>query len=207
MESENAQIYYTKGYACLMEGDYRAAAICFTKAIELAPDLEHAYIHRSIARQALGEHQLAFDDHIKADNLSPESVKGHIFKPNSEVGLLFFKEHRLSKRSVVMKLAGLMDGYGSVAKAFYDRLQNCYERGSRDFILDCSRLYYMTDMEPARLINFTRHLNKLGGSITLVEIPAKIWSVLQLQGLDNSWDTYETLSDAIDAKKLLQHYK
>ena len=65
----------------------------------------------------------------------------------------------------------------------------------------------MTDMEPARLINFTRHLNKLGGSITLVEIPAKIWSVLQLQGLDNSWDTYETLSDAIDAKKLLQHYK
>jgi len=68
---ERANSHYQEGMRLLGPGDFRGAAVQFTKAIDIFPEYADAYIGRGKARQAAGQIGDALGDFEKAIAIDP----------------------------------------------------------------------------------------------------------------------------------------
>ncbi|HAP51193.1 MAG TPA: hypothetical protein DCQ56_08270 [Porphyromonadaceae bacterium] len=69
LSPKNVYAYYDKGNACMLQADYTSAISCYTKAIELKPDLGEAYYNRGLMYLRLGDKERGVADLSQAGEL------------------------------------------------------------------------------------------------------------------------------------------
>ena len=71
-QPENAQAYYSRGFAYREKGDFDKAIADHTEAIRLNPKYASAYHNRGTTYSKKGDHDKAIADYTEAIRLEPE---------------------------------------------------------------------------------------------------------------------------------------
>ncbi len=74
-KTEDAQDLFTRGHTAFNAGDHREAIECFSRAINLRPDVALAYRYRAYAYLELGDRVRALNDLDHAIRLKPDEVQ------------------------------------------------------------------------------------------------------------------------------------
>ncbi|MBA4188357.1 MAG: hypothetical protein C0467_10170 [Planctomycetaceae bacterium] len=76
-KTEDAQELFTRGHTAFNAGDHREAIECFSRAINLRPDVALAYRFRAYAYLELGDRVRALNDLDHAIRLKPDDVQSY----------------------------------------------------------------------------------------------------------------------------------
>ncbi len=94
--------------------------------------------------------------------------------------------------------AGL-DSYAT--PGFAGDLQRVIDSGARKLVIDCSQLGYVSSIGIASLIRLYKKVVERGGHVKLVGVQGPLSRLLEITRLNQVFQTYPTLEDALAAFK------
>lgn len=76
--------------------------------------------------------------------------------------------------------------------------------GDKNFVLDLSRVGFLSSLAIALVVFFAKEVRKNNGNIKLCGLTSEAFSIFQLTQLDKVFELYETERDAVESfKKIL----
>jgi anti-sigma B factor antagonist len=85
------------------------------------------------------------------------------------------------------------------ASEFAEDLQRVIDSGTRKLVIDCSRLGYVSSIGIASLIRLYKKVVERGGQVMLVGVQGPLARLLDITRLNQVFQTYPTLEDALAA--------
>ena len=97
-------------------------------------------------------------------------------------------------RIYVINLRGRIDSI--TARDFEEFFEDMLKTGNRFFVLDASRLEFVSSSGIAALVKFIRRLDAVGGATAVIRMNPEIRMLLEFFGLEDGLPEYERLEDA-----------
>ena len=108
-----------------------------------------------------------------------------------------FHYHETDAEVLMLTADASLDSH--VATSFADDLQRVIDGGARKLVIDCSRLGYVSSIGIASLIRMYKKVVERGGHVKLVGVQGPLARLLEITRLDQVFQTYPTLDDALGA--------
>ena len=108
-----------------------------------------------------------------------------------------FHYHETDTDVLILTADGALDSH--VSSAFADDLQRVIDSGARKLVIDCSRLGYVSSIGIAALIRLYKKVVERGGHVKLVGVQGPLARLLEITRLDQVFQTYPALEDALRA--------
>ena len=96
---------------------------------------------------------------------------------------------------LVMDVYGKLDTDTSVF--LFDCVQGFLEEGMTKFVLDCSKLDYISSMGLGTLVRANGRLKKQGGAMAICGASGVVAEVFRLMRLDHVFSMYDSVDEAI----------
>jgi len=109
------------------------------------------------------------------------------------------------KYCTVLKLRGTIDI--TTHQQFEDTLNELLEQNAKRLILNMSDLKYISSSGTGLLIKYYKKYRDSGGDIKLSHLPAPIWKTLDLIGINNVVEIFNTDRDALTSFKDNERFK
>jgi anti-sigma B factor antagonist len=104
------------------------------------------------------------------------------------------------KDVLILTADGDLDSH--VSSVFAADLQRVIDSGTRMLVIDCSRLGYVSSIGIASLIRLYKKVVERGGRVMLVGVQGPLSRLLEITRLNQVFQTYPTLEDALAALRL-----
>jgi anti-anti-sigma factor len=101
------------------------------------------------------------------------------------------------KDVLILIADGGLDSHAS--SEFAEDLQRVIDSGTRKLVIDCSRLGYVSSIGIASLIRLYKKVVERGGQVMLVGVQGPLARLLDITRLNQVFQTYPTLEDALAA--------
>ena len=105
--------------------------------------------------------------------------------------------HETDKDVLILTADAGLDSYAS--SVFGEDLQRVIDSGTRKLVIDCSRLGYVSSIGIASLIRLYKKIVERGGQVMLVGVQGPLARLLEITRLNQVFQTYPTLEDALVA--------
>lgn len=106
-------------------------------------------------------------------------------------------ENEERDRLNVVHVRGSLDAYSFPRlESLLSELQDAHRTR---VVLDCEHIDYMSSAALGILIGFTRRVREDGGDLKLVNLPGKIYNIIELLGFHKLLEIYDRQDDAIQA--------
>lgn len=96
---------------------------------------------------------------------------------------------------LVLELAGTV--HGGNAEEFEDGLLDRIAAGERLFLLDCTRLEYVSSAGVRSLMVLARRLREVGGKMAMCGVNRNVSDILDISGLDSVFGVYDSEEEAM----------
>ncbi|MBK7032087.1 MAG: STAS domain-containing protein [Ignavibacteria bacterium] len=105
---------------------------------------------------------------------------------------------RLVDETLIVALSGQFTG-GEESEAFQTVLQRALVNGSKTVVVDLERVAYINSSFIGGLLAAHTSISRKGGAIVLCNVPEALQQILQVTRLDNVFDSYSSVDEALDA--------
>jgi len=109
------------------------------------------------------------------------------------------------KYCTILKLRGTIDI--TTHQLFEDILSELLEQNAKRLVLNLSGLKYISSSGTGLLVKYYQKYRNSGGNIKISHIPSHIWKVLDLIGINNMIESFNTDNDALVSFKDNESYK
>ena len=99
-----------------------------------------------------------------------------------------------ANETTVVELMGRLDN--ETADYFFQCLQSLIEQESKQVIIDCGKLEYITSLGLGVLVRAHSRMTKIGGNVKLANVPGIIVEVIQLVRLNQVFHIYASVAEA-----------
>ena len=82
-----------------------------------------------------------------------------------------------------------------------EKLQALLKAGDKNFIIDLSKVGFVSSLVLALIVFFAKEVKALGGELKLSGLTAEALSVFQITQLDTVFELYDTEHDALESFK------
>ena len=105
---------------------------------------------------------------------------------------------RLVGETLIVALSGQFTG-GEESEAFQTVLQRALVNGSKTVVVDLERVAYINSSFIGGLLAAHTSISRKGGAIVLCNVPEALQQILHVTRLDNVFDSYSSVDEALDA--------
>jgi anti-sigma B factor antagonist len=103
-----------------------------------------------------------------------------------------------TEKGIIIKLEGeMMLGYE--AKDFHDAIQSGLESDKKNFVIDLSKLKFISSWGIGILIHGYTTVTNAGGSFKLAEVPKVVNNALEVTKLNTIFKQYNSVGEALNA--------
>lgn len=106
-------------------------------------------------------------------------------------------ENQEKEQLNIVKIRGSLDAYSF--PRLESLLSDLQDNQRRKVILDCAEIDYMSSAALGILIGFTRRVRESGGDLKLVNLPSKIYNIIELLGFHKILEIYADMDEALAA--------
>ena len=99
-----------------------------------------------------------------------------------------------TRETTVVELTGRLDN--DATDYFFECLQGLVEQESKQVIIDCGKLEYITSLGLGTLVRAHSRLAKIGGNVKLANVPGIIAEVMSLVRLNQVFHMYSSVAEA-----------
>ena len=107
--------------------------------------------------------------------------------------------HDTDRDVLILTADADLDSYAT--PGFAGDLQRVIDSGARKLVIDCSQLGYVSSIGIASLIRLYKKVVERGGHVKLVGVQGPLSRLLEITRLNQVFQTYPTLQDALAAFK------
>ncbi len=107
----------------------------------------------------------------------------------------FHIEHETRGGAEVIKLSGSLDMYSF--PRLESQLSQLFQEGQYRVVLDCRDLDYVGSAGLGALIGFAKEARERGGDVKLLNVPERIYKIIELLGFTKVLQVHETEEKAL----------
>lgn len=116
---------------------------------------------------------------------------------NQESKEPFVSSHVMDSGILVLKLNGKLDGAST--SQFNDEVEKQFQEGRQKFVIDCSKLSYVSSFGIGALVSLQAKLRMQGGEVKLAAIQSMVADIFRIVRLDRLLETYKDVESAIES--------
>jgi anti-sigma B factor antagonist len=108
-----------------------------------------------------------------------------------------FYYHEVQRDVLILRADSGIDSYK--VQGFLNELQRLIEGGARKLVVDCAQIGYLSSVGITALIRVHKRMAEHGGSVKLAAIQPPLARLLEITRLDQVFQIYPTVDDALRA--------
>ena len=86
-------------------------------------------------------------------------------------------------------------------KTIKEKLQELLDKGEKKFIIDLSKVGFVSSLVLALIVFFAKEVKAIGGELKISGLTTEALSVFQITQLDTIFEVYDTEHDALESFK------